>query len=104
MTSSRDAPFSFSPDLRLSLGAPDALNVALRFAFPCLFSESYGPTRAVTFVPDGRFGPRLVVRPGASIPAGTLVGLFSGHVSVGAGVRGTSTVSIPPDRAPGGKA
>ncbi len=74
MTSSRDAPFSFSPDNRLSLGAPDsdALNVALRFAFPCLFSRDYWPTRAVAFVPDERSGPRLVVRPGASIPAGTL--------------------------------
>ena len=85
MSSSRDAPFSFSPDLRLSLGAPDALNVALRFAFPCLFSQDYGPTRAVIFVPDDRSGPRLVVRPGASIPAGTLVGLFSGHIFVGDG-------------------
>ena len=55
MTSSRDAPFSFSPDLRLSLGAPDSLNVALRHAFPGLFSQSYGPTRAVTYGPDGRF-------------------------------------------------
>ena len=80
MTSSRDSPLSFSPDLRLSLGAPDALNVALRFAFPCLFNRDYGPTRAVAFVPDERSGPRLVVRPGASIPAGTLVGLFSGHI------------------------
>ena len=99
MTSSRDAPFSFSPDLRLSLGAPDALNVALRHAFPCLFSQSYGPTRAVAYVPDGRFGPRLVVRPGAFIPTGALVGLFSGHIFVGDGVRGTRTVSIPPGRA-----
>jgi hypothetical protein len=104
MTSSRDTPFSFSPDLRLSLGAPDALNVSLRHAFPCLFSQSYGPTRAVTSVPDGRPGPRLVVRPGASIPAGALVGLFSGHIFVGDGVRGSSTVSIPPGRAgPGGR-
>jgi hypothetical protein len=88
MTSSRDSPLSFSPDLRLSLGAPDGLNVALRFAFPCLFNRDYAPTRAVTFVSDDRSGPRLEVRPGALIPAGTLVGLFSGHI--------TRTISIPP--------
>ncbi len=57
MTSSCDAPFSFSPDLRLSLGAQDALNVALRFAFPGLFSQDDGPTRTVTFVPDELSGP-----------------------------------------------
>jgi hypothetical protein len=99
MTSSRDSPFSFSPDLRLSLGAPDGLNVSLRFAFPCLFSRDYGPSRAVTLVSDDRSGPRLEVRPGAAISAGTLVGLFSGHIFVGAGVRGTSTLSIPPGAA-----
>ena len=99
MTSSRDSPFSFSPDLRLSLGAPDALNVSLRFAFPGLFSRDYGPTRAVAQFSDDRSGPRLEVRPGASIPAGSLVGLFSGHLFVGAGVRGTSTISIPPGAA-----
>jgi hypothetical protein len=99
MTSSRDSPFSFSPDLRLSLGAPDALNVSLRFAFPGLFSRDYGPTRAVAQVFDDRSGPRLEVRPGASIPAGSLVGLFSGHLFVGTGVRGTRTISIPPGAA-----
>ena len=99
MTSSRDSPFSFSPDLRLSLGAPDALNVSLRFAFPGLFSRDYGPTRAVAQFSDDRSGPRLEVRPGASIPAGSLVGLFSGHLFVGAGVRGTSTISSPPGAA-----
>jgi hypothetical protein len=96
MTSSRDFPFSFSPDLRLSLGAPDGLNVALRFAFPCLFSESYAPTRAVLSVPVAGSGPRLEIRPGACIPAGTLVGLFSGHIFFGDGTRGTRTISIPP--------
>ena len=96
MTSSRDSPFSFSPDLRLSLGAPDGLNVALRHAFPGLFSQGYAPTRAVTFISDERSGPRIEVRPGACIPAGTLVGLFSGHIFFGDGVRGTRTFSIPP--------
>ena len=88
-----------SPDLRISLGAQDGLNVSLRFAFPCLFNRDYGPTRAVMLVPDERSGPRLEVRPGAFIPAGTLVGLFSGHIFVGDGVRGTSTLSIPPGTA-----
>ena len=80
MTSSRDFPFSFSPDLRLSLGAPDGLNVALRFAFPCLFSESYAPTRAALSVLVAGSRPRLEIRPGACVPAGTLVGLFPGHI------------------------
>jgi hypothetical protein len=96
MTSSRDFPFSFSPDLLLSLGAPDGLNFALRFAFPCLFSEGYAPTRAVMSVSAAGSGPRLEVRPGACIPAGTLVGLFSGHIFFGDGARGTRTISIPP--------
>ncbi len=94
MTSSRDSPFSFSPDLRLSLGAPDGLNVALRFAFPCLFNRDYAPTRAVMFVSDERSGPRLEVRPGAWIPAGTLVGLFSGHIFFGEGVRSSIYVLL----------
>jgi hypothetical protein len=102
MTSSRDSPFSFSLDLRLSLGALESLNVDLRFTFPCLFNRDYGPTRAVTLVSDERSGPRLEVRPGASIPAGSLVGLFSGHIFLGDGVRGTSTISIPPGPAGSG--
>ena len=96
MTSSRDSPFLFSPDLRLSLGPPDALNVALRVSFPRLFDRDYAPTRAVSVVLDDSTGPRLTVRPGAVVPAGTLVGLFSGHIFIGAGARGTRTISIPP--------
>jgi hypothetical protein len=68
----------------------------MRFAFPCLFNRDYAPTRAVTFVSDERSGPWFEVQPGATIPAGTLVGLFSGHIFLGAGVRGTRTISIPP--------
>ena len=73
--SSRDAPFSFSPDLRLSLGAPDALNVAVRNAFPALFDSSYAPRRASMPVTSERVGPGVGVRPGAVIPDGALVGL-----------------------------
>ena len=96
MTSSRDAPFSFSPDLRVVLGAPNVLNVAVRSAFPCLFDRDYAPARAVTLTPGERYSPRLEVRPGATIPADTLVGLFSGHICCGLGVRGTRRLSIPP--------
>ena len=76
MSLSRDTPFSFSPDLRLSLGSPDALNVAVWGAFPCLFDGDYAPTRATMLFSDERSGTWIVVWPGASIPAGTLVGLF----------------------------
>lgn len=96
MTSSRDSPFSFSPDLRLSLGSPEALNVALRASFPRLFDRDYAPTRAVSVVPADSTGPRLMVRPGAVVPAGALVGLYSGHIFIGAGARGTRIISIPP--------
>jgi hypothetical protein len=94
--SSRDAPFSFSPDLRLSLGPPDALNAAVRRAFPCLFDRDYAPTLATMLVPDDRSGPGLAVRPCAFVPAGTMVGLFSGHVFLGVGARGTRTIPLPP--------
>jgi hypothetical protein len=96
MTSSRDAPFSFSLDLRAALGAPDVLNVAMRFSFPCLFDRDYAPSRAVTLIPGERYTSRLEVRPGATIPARTLVGLFSGHICCGLGVRCTCRISIPP--------
>ena len=63
--------------MRLSLGPPDALNVAVQRTFPCLFSRGYAPTRAMMLVSDDdRSGPGLAVRPGASVPAGTLVGPF----------------------------
>ncbi len=94
MTSSRDAPFSFSPDLRAALGA--VLNVAVRFSFPCLFDRDYAPSRAVTLIPGERYTSRLEVRPWATIPARTLVGLFSGHICCGLSVRGTCRISIPP--------
>ncbi len=34
MSSSRYLPFSFSPEARLTLGSPDALNSAVSAAFP----------------------------------------------------------------------
>ena len=64
MSSSRDVPFSFSPDLRLSLGAPDALNVAVRTAFPALFDSSYAPRRASMPVTSERVGPGDAHSPG----------------------------------------
>ena len=96
MSSSRDAPFSFSPDLRLSLGAPDALNVAVRNAFPALFDSSYAPRRASMPVTSERVGPGVGIRPGAVIPDGALVGLFSGHIFFGSGVQGSRVLQLPP--------
>ena len=96
MSSSRDSPFSFSPDLRLSLGAPDALNVAVRNAFPALFDSSYAPRRASMPVTSERVGPGVGIRPGAVIPDGALVGLFSGHIFFGSGVPGSRVLQLPP--------
>jgi hypothetical protein len=47
-------------------------------------------------------GPGLAIRPGASIPAGTLVGLFSEHVFLSVGAHGTRTVSSALRRGRGG--
>jgi hypothetical protein len=50
MTSSRDAPFSFSPDLRLSLGAPDALNAS---SPACSARATRPPVQLSTFPTSG---------------------------------------------------
>jgi hypothetical protein len=95
MSSSRDAPFSFSPDLRSSLGPPDRLNVVVRTAFPALFDRDRGPSRAALPFSSEFAGSGVAVRPGAVIPAGAEVGLFTGHVFSGPGARGAHIVEIP---------
>ena len=97
MTSSRDTPFSFSPDLRTVLGPPDTLNTAVRSAFPELFDRDYGPTRAAAPFVSERVGAGVAIRPGASIPAGTLVGLFTGHLfdGDGRGGVGARVIALP---------
>ena len=95
MSSSRDSPFSFSPDVRLALGPPDRLNCEVRSAFPVLFDRDYAPSRAALPYLSERVGPRVGVRPGASIPAGTLIGLFSGHIFEGAEGRDARSVGLP---------
>ena len=94
MSSLRDSPFSFSPDLRDSLGSPDALNVAVRSRFPSLFGDLYRSPTVVQLTKDG--APRVVVRPGASIPAGALLGLFRGHIFFSDLPRGDFLLPLPP--------
>ena len=52
MTSSRDWPFSFSPDLRGCLGPPDAVNAAVLGSMGIFCDPSTRPT-VVQFTEDG---------------------------------------------------
>jgi hypothetical protein len=93
MSSSRDFPFSFSPDVRLSLGDPGPLNASLRSAFPDLFN---GHIASLTYAFQSEFiGPGVGVHPGVVIPTGTVVGLFFGHAFLGAPARGTYVLPLP---------
>ena len=94
MSSSRDYPFSFSPDLRLSLGSPDGLNSSVRLAFPGLFDGSLA--NFTRFSVSDRTGPCIHVRAGAVLPARTPVGLFTGHVFMGQVDRGLHSLALPP--------
>ena len=98
MSSSRDYPFTFSPDLRDTLGTPDQLNADIRAAFPMLFDNSI--KSRVTYVNDDLLGPGVMMRhspqpPQASLPAGTPVGLFAGHVALDWHRRDTTTLPLP---------
>ncbi len=101
MSSPRDTPFSFSPDLLSVLGSPDTLNTAVRVAFPVVFNRDYGPTRAAAPFSSERAGTGVGLRPGATISAGTLVGLFTGHLFAGDGRSGASIVELPTFQAHG---
>jgi hypothetical protein len=56
MSTSRDFPFSFSAEARAVLGSPNALNLAVRSAFPEL--EAGWAGRTATYGCDSLFGPR----------------------------------------------
>jgi hypothetical protein len=68
--------------------SPDSYNVVVRCAFPTLFDHS---TAQRMEVDDG--GVR--VKPGASVAAGELVGLFTGNLFVGTSGRGRTRTPLP---------
>ena len=95
MSSSRDYPFTFSPNLRDSLGTPDRLNTEIRTAFPSLFDNSI--KSRLTYVNDDLLGPGVMMRhsPQPPLPAGTPVGLFAGHVTLDWHRRDITTLPLP---------
>ena len=98
-SSSRSFPFSFSHDVQLLLGSPDRINAAVRRAVPSLFDGSVAAQLRVT---DDETRPRhVVVQTGCTIPAGTPVGLFTGHVYMGLTLRGDRSLGLPPVRVHG---
>ena len=99
-SSSRARPFSFSPAVQDALGPPGPVNDAVRRALPSLFDGSVDALLRVD--PMGARFPRVVVRAGRSVPAGTPVGLFAGHVIVGPAARGDFVVALPPIATRGG--
>ena len=99
MSTSRDFPFSFSPEARLVLGPPDALNSAVRAAFPAL--EDGWAGRTASFFPAGLCGPTVVARSGSHFPAGSALGLFAGTVFMGDVPRGDRVLALPSFRVNG---
>ena len=93
MSSSRDSPFSFSPDVRAALGDPARLNAAVRSAFPHLFDGSMDAL-ITRFANDMESG--VSVRPGAFVPEETVVGIFSGNIFFDTVQRGHRAAAIPP--------
>jgi hypothetical protein len=95
MSSSRDYPFTFSPNLRDSLGTPDRLNTEIRTAFPSLFDNSI--KSRLTYVNDNLLGPGVMMRhsPQPPLPAGTPIGLFAGHVTLDWHRRDATTLPLP---------
>ena len=93
-SSSRARPFSFSSAVQDVLGPPGPVNIAVQRALPSLFDGSVEALLRVAPVDSGL--PRVVVRDGRAVPAGTPVGLFAGHVFVGSAERGDFLVALPP--------
>ena len=94
MSSSRDFPFSFSSDVRGILGPPGASNLALAQAFPQLFDGS--TARRLSYYPEGLLGSGVIARrQHGTIPAGMVVGAFTGHVFLGGEDRGDTIVALP---------
>jgi hypothetical protein len=101
MTSTRGFPFAFSAEARELLGPVAALNDAVREPFPAL-AIGWADHSTVVFE-DGDRGPGVMLRPGACVPAGSVLGLFAGTVRVGSPPRGHAVLplSVAPPRCPG---
>ena len=99
MSTSRDFPFSFSAEARAVLGSPDALNLAVRTAFPEL--EAGWAGRTATFATDSLSGRAVVTRAGTFTPAHAVLGLFAGTISLGSEPRGPFTLPLPAFRVGG---
>ena len=99
MSTSRDFPFSFSAEARAVLGSPDALNLAVRTAFPEL--EAGWAGRTATFATDNLSGRAVVTRAGTLTPAHTVLGLFAGTISLGSEPRGLFALPLPAFRVGG---
>jgi hypothetical protein len=93
MTSTRGFPFAFSAETRDLLGPVVALNDAVRESFPALAS-GWADHSTVVFE-DGARGPGVMLRPGARVPAGSVLGLFAGTVRVGSPPRGHAVLPLP---------
>jgi hypothetical protein len=93
MTSTRSFPFVFSPEARDLLGPAAVLNDAVRASFPALAGGRVGLSTEV--FEDGALGPGVALRPGARVPAGTVLGLFAGTVHVGSPPRGHAVLPLP---------
>ena len=93
MSTSRDFPFSYSPEVRALLGPPSTLNLAVRAAYPELLhgwaNRFAHPTR------DNLRGPSVCINPGTSVPAGTILGIFAGTIFLGDDVRGPTLLPLP---------
>jgi hypothetical protein len=99
MSTSRDFPFSFSAEARVVLGSPDALNLAVRSAFPEL--EAGWAGRIATYCCDGLSGRAVVTRAGSFTPARTVLGLFAGTISMDTEPRGLNVLPLPAFRVSG---
>ncbi len=93
MTSTRGFPFAFSVETRALLGPVVALNDAVRATFPALAS-GWADHFFEVFVDEMR-GPGVMLRPGARVPTGSVLGLFAGTVRVGSPPRGHSVLPFP---------
>jgi hypothetical protein len=95
MSSSRDFPFNFSLEARTRLGPPDRFNLAVRDAFPEVEPDA-SRRWAEPFRNCPLRGVGVRTRRDVEVPAGTVLGLFTGTVFVGEGVRGARSIPLPP--------
>jgi hypothetical protein len=90
MSSSRSTPFSFSPDVAITLGPPSEMNGPIRASFPQLFDGTV--SRLTHDFHDNLSGHGILVRQGVTIPSRTVVAMFTGHMFEGAITRGDFSI------------